>query len=299
MFDDKILKALSPSKDVLLLAVNATQTVNESMRRIKAYPPSMLHLGRAMMSALLLQSLSDSDEAETISLQWIAKGPFGGLFAEARGQGHVRGTIDNPQAAMDDLSTRLGPGILQVRRAHPNPNVTLGSSGHVEARGEVGEDLVEYLEKSEQRHCGMHLYVKIKYNDELKDNFPFEVEKAVGYLVHILPGENNTASLATIASWDALMKDLGPLNLWLWDESLDPALQILQFLTAKSEPDIRVESKVSFACTCSEDRASRALALANKLDPLPDDPLSKVDKAVIKCEFCGLVYEIPLPGELH
>jgi molecular chaperone Hsp33 len=292
MAQDRLIKALSPHKEALIISIHATKTLNESMQRTKAYPPSMLHLGRALMGAALLQALSDLEDGEIVGLHWSTSGPFGGLYAEARSGGKLRGTIDQPQANVEDLSTRLGPGILQVRRSDPNPKVQLSNSGTISAIGDVGIDLVEYLEKSEQRQCGLQMHVKIAFDDSPNAPFPFFVEKAVGYLVHVLPASSKGDFVRTLSSWDEHMKQLGPLSQWVWDEKIDPALQIQQFLLARANPDIRVDSSISFSCTCSEDRAGRALALANKFDSseIPGSP----EKAIIKCEFCGSVYEIPL-----
>ena len=54
---DHIRKALSEDKNITVMAIDATQTVQESLGRLKAFPPSMVHLGQAMLAALLLQTL--------------------------------------------------------------------------------------------------------------------------------------------------------------------------------------------------------------------------------------------------
>lgn len=286
-----LVKALSDNQEVVVYAIDATAIVQESMERLDAWPPATKHLGQAMMSALLLQALDDTDGQEVRSLQWMCEGPFGHCFAEARGVGEVRGTISNPRPeGVTDYETTLGEGVLQVRRtigqlASPNTSV-------VKAVGQVSLDMVEYLEQSEQKNCGINLSVKIDWADEAKTKF--HVAHAYGYLVHVLPQPTEAKLNETLLRWDSQINALGAISQW----AIRPehaTEDMARLLLSEHTPKIVMKQRVLFSCNCSEDRAARALAM---LETQEEKEGATAESALgaaateIRCEFCGHVYVV-------
>lgn len=282
---DALTKALSENHEAVVYALDATQLIQESMERLNSWPPATKHLGQAMMSAILLQALTEAEDNETVSLQWMCEGPFGHVFAEARNYGEVRGTIQHPRANVQDYETNLGEGILQVRRAKGS---VFGTTSIVNSVGVVSTDLVEYLEKSEQRNCGVNLMVHIDWEDESKTKF--RVRSALAYLIHILPQPTEQKTNDALVRWDRQMRTLGSMQKWLLRED-QITLDMLRLITGEENPKIVMNQRVKFHCNCSEERAARALALL-EVQEEKEGSFQPTEETEIRCEYCGRNYTI-------
>ncbi|MEO5668242.1 MAG: Hsp33 family molecular chaperone HslO [Bdellovibrionota bacterium] len=291
------IKALSEDKSAVIVAVEARALVAELGRRLQSYPTALRHLGQGLLGVTLLQAMSDSEDDEKLELQWSVAGPFGHLYADSLGSGRLRGTLQNPQAEVLDFTIGLGAGLLQVRRTKPGGVTT---TGLVEAEGSVAEDIVRYLRDSEQRSCGIRLNVKIERDLELEasgDAFPFKVTQAAGYLVHVLPQDDAAKKEACLQLWHQRMSVMGPLSEWAIPDDSEAALHfMIHLLTVGSKPQYFRPVPLQIYCTCSEERAKRALAL---LSPREREDLSGGAKELaptktidLKCEYCGQTYLI-------
>ena len=285
---DHIRKALSEDKNITVMAIDATQTVQESLGRLKAFPPSMVHLGQAMLAALLLQTLLGEKEKLKIALQWQVDGPFGPLFAEANHKGQVRGTLAYPQAPIDNYETLLGPGLLQVRKKLKE----VSSQGVVEAKGQVVDDLLEYLEQSEQRSCTMALSVKIDWAKEKNDEQPFVVEYARGYLVDVLPQKTKEHTTALLYKWDQFLGQLGPISEWALETSEGESVtdSMLRLLFANQDHEKVFYQQVEFHCHCTQERAERAFQLSE--NAVGNEVVNIEESHEVRCEFCGRSYDM-------
>jgi molecular chaperone Hsp33 len=285
-------KALSPRAEALMVAVDATNSIDELMRRQRVYPPSMYHLGQAAIAALLVQSLSDSSDEERVDFQWKLEGPFGNLVAESLASAKYRASIANVQTSEETFGQSLGSGILQVRRSNKDGRQV--AAGIVESRGSVAEDLAEYLEKSEQKNCAVGLYVKVAWDESQGPDFPFKVQRAIGYLVHVLPSSSDAEQKMHLAMWDKHLKDLGPLSMWeLPEDAEETTSTIFSFLTGHSQNPETYSSPVQIFCPCSESRIFQAVELLTKRekDWLIEGQDQK-EHVEVSCEFCGEIYEI-------
>jgi molecular chaperone Hsp33 len=286
-------KALNAGGEVLIVSIEARDLLQEQLERIQAHPPAMVHLGQAMMAASLLQALGDPADDDRIQSEWLTRGEFGAVFAEVLGTGKIRGTIGQPQAPAETLGHKLGAGLFRVRKQRgQEPPYT----GFIESSGDVSTDLVEYLEKSEQRTCGANLSVKIEWDEAAAQRgspLPFRVSQASGFLVHILPQDNEARHQELLIQWDVQIRALGHLSKWGLTKGGGPrvCLDILQQLTHEEHPKVIFDQEIRLFCTCSEDRAARALALA-KAQADPALPVSEQGAADVTCEFCGNVYTI-------
>ena len=291
MKSDLVRKALTSDGEAVVIAVDATQLVQNSLVRLGAWPPSMIHLGQAMLGALLLQGLPDRHDDEKLELQWKTSGPFGGVFAECREASQIRGTIFEPQAPVPNLTTSLGPGLLQVRRIR-----AMASTGIVEAQGDIALDLLDYLEKSEQKNCAMNLWVDIANDaNPSSPDQPFVIRHAYGFLVHVIPVKAQADTDRALLKWDHHVRSLGPISKWVIGK--DPTFDMLSFVTAEFKPKILSEKKVDFFCTCNEERAERALALMTDAErrEFHLNAIGPNAKEEVKCEFCGRTYLIATP----
>lgn len=285
-------KALSARAEALLIAVDATESINELMLRQMVYPPSMYHLGQAALAALLMQALSDSDDHERVDFQWKIEGPFGNLMAESLGAGKYRASIGNAQTDEDTFGKSLGPGILQVRRSNSEGRQI--AAGIIESKGGVAEDLAEYLERSEQKACAVGLYVKVAWDESRGKDFPFRIERAVGYLVHVLPTSSEAEQRMHLAMWDKHLKELGPLSQWeLPDDPVATTSTMFSFMTGRQENPEVYSSPVQIFCPCSESRIFKAVELltAREKNWLIAGQENE-ENVEVSCEFCGEVYTL-------
>lgn len=279
-----LIKAISENQEAVVYALDATPLVQESMERIGAWPPATKHLGQAMMASLLLQALSDAEEKEGLSLQWMCAGPFGHCYVESRNYGECRGTIQYPRPPVQDYDTNLGPGLLQVRRTIRGNSAT----SIVNASGDVSHDIVEFLEKSEQKNCGINLSVVIDWDENNPDTF--KVKAALAYLIHILPQPTEQKLNDALVRWNRQMSSLGAISKW----SLRPeqnTLDMLRLITGEEEPNVVMNQRVMFSCNCSEERAMRALALLENQEK-KEGSFHPEPETEIRCEYCGRTYTV-------
>jgi redox-regulated HSP33 family molecular chaperone len=269
MDNDVLQKAICENGEAVVYVLNATALVQESMERVAAWPPAAKHLGQAMMASLLLQALSDSDVNDSISLQWTCEGPFGHLFAEAKNFGEVRGTIARPQAPVADYTTGLGHGLLQVRRSLNR----VGTTSIVNSTGVVSSDIVEYLEKSEQKNCGINLSVVVDWEDEARTKF--RIRSAIAYLLHVMPQPTEAKLNEALLRWNRQME----------------ALDMLRLLLGEENPKLVMTQRVAFKCNCDVNRAARALALLEAQEE-KEGTFQKAPETEIRCEYCGKAYMI-------
>lgn len=282
-----LLKALTENQEAVVYVLDATELVQESMERIDAWPPATKHLGQAMMAALLLQALGDAEEKETLSLQWMCDGPFGHCYAEAKNYGESRATIQNPRPPVEDYATTMGEGILQVRRARAG---STGLTSVVTSSGDVSNDIVEYLEQSEQKNCGVNFSVQIDWESDQQAASRFKVTHALAYLVHILPQPTEQKLSDALVRWNRQMLDLGPVSRW----SLRPdqaTIDMLRLITGEEKPNVIMNQRAIFSCSCSEDRAARALALLETQEE-KEGAFQPAPETEIRCEYCGRTYTV-------
>ena len=287
-------KFSSRSGEAVIVVVEARELLEGLLRRQRAHPAAFLHIGQASLAALMLEALTDPQDEERIELQWSVQGVFGNLHAASPSLGLVRASIAKPEVETVNLSESLGDGLLQVR--HVRDATNLKSVGIVESQGTVGPDLVEYLERSEQKSCGISLSVKLAFDGNAPDGLPYHVAQAHGYLVHILPQGNEKTFERTLLSWDTHMKELGPLSQWeLPMDAAECTKTMASFLDAREVSEFHATTDLALYCTCSQERASRALGLLSERDR---DYLTEgerpEDGVRMHCEFCGADYLIPM-----
>jgi len=294
-----LLKALSEDKSAVIVAVEARALIQELGKRLGAFPPPLKHLGLGLLGASLVHALSDLQDNEKLELQWRTAGNFGHLCADVLGSGRLRGTIGQPRAEVFNFDEGLGAGLLQVRRSRKKGVPT---TGVVQAKGSVVEDIVQYLQDSEQKPCALNLHVKIEWDEEAEkrgEETPFRVVQAVGYLIHVLPQDTDATRDAYADLWAQRMKVMGPLSEWAIPENSKAALRFMvDLLTVGSKPSLSKVQPLNLYCTCNEDRAKRALALLSprERNSLLEEEATK-ENIELKCEYCGETYLIAVDEE--
>ncbi|KAJ7563497.1 hypothetical protein O6H91_03G112900 [Diphasiastrum complanatum] len=232
------------------------------------------------MGTLLLGALKD--EAETVQVTFLGRGPLGQMTTIASGLGFVKGFVGDPLCNPPlkpngklDVGAAVGPGILTVVRNHRNWKQPYTGTVPIYS-GEVAEDIAHYLADSEQINTAMGLGVTFG-----KDSV---VKSAHGYLVQVLP----FCSEATLIKLEENVQRMLPLA----DISEDSyANSIVEFLLHGIGIGDFSDPVVPHFRPCGvQELKPRMIQAVASLGPSDIQKLLKEQGSVeVKCEFCAEV----------
>jgi molecular chaperone Hsp33 len=162
-------------------AVDLAAPLEEARGRCDLSPVAAVALGRSLVAAALLQRFSSKNPGRLL-LEISGDGELGKIHAQVTSSGYVRGLVANPQLVSPDgnpssLAAVVGKGIFKVTRIDDNGK---RYESQVELMsGEIGKDLVHYLEQSQQIRSAALLGVLPK---------PEGIVQAGGVLIEAFPG---------------------------------------------------------------------------------------------------------------
>lgn len=258
--------------------VRTTDTVEEARRRHELSPVAAAALGRLMTGTLILASSMKG--AESITLRLLSDGPLQGAVAVGNAQGDVRGYVREPWVDLPlkpsgklDVATAVGSGELAVSRSLQNGEVYTGMVPLVS--GEIAEDLVHYLLKSEQIPSALLLGVLVETD--------YHVAGAAGFLIQPLPG----ASEEDIQAIEGQLEHLqgGISDLVTQGQSLE---KLLTAVMGELSYHVLERRNVRFTCSCSKERLSDTLVSLGKEEIAN---LISDGKAEMVCHFCNEHYQ--------
>jgi len=270
------------------MAAVTTGLVAEAVRRHETSPTVAAALGRTLTGTLLLGS--SLKELDRLTVQIIGDGPVGGITAEANALGQVRGYVRHPEADVPlnetgklDVRAIVGQGMFYVTR---ESGYEIGLyrepyRGSVPlVSGEIAEDFAYYLTKSEQIPAAVMLGVLMRAHDE-QETF---VAAAGGLMIQIMPG----ADEKTIAAIEASVSR-APQTTAMIHEGASP-VDMLRTALGEIDLEILEEKPVSFACSCSYERA---VSLISSIDRAELESMLREDKgAMMNCHFCNETYRM-------
>jgi molecular chaperone Hsp33 len=285
---DTLIHGTAAGGTVRCMAAVTTTLVAEAARRHKTSPTVAAALGRTLTGTLLLGS--SLKELDRLTVQIVGDGPVGGITTEANARGQVRGYVRNPEADVPlneagklDVRGVVGSGMFYVIR-ESGYDVGLyrepyrGSVPLVS--GEIAEDFAYYLAKSEQIPSAVMLGVHVRAG-EGEEAY---VSAAGGLMIQIMPGADER-TVATIE------ESVGrtPQTTVMIREGAQPR-DLLRAALGDLEFEVLEEREVSFACTCSYERA---VSLISSIDRAELESMLREDKgAVMSCHFCNETYRI-------
>ena len=125
------------------------------------HPPAFLPVsGRSLMATALLAN--GRDEGENLQMRIQGTGPIGTIITEASSALTCRGMVGYPSADAASVPELVGmneAATLRLTRTHPFWKRPY--TGTIALRcGEIAEDVVQYLAKSEQTPASMGLSVE-------------------------------------------------------------------------------------------------------------------------------------------
>jgi molecular chaperone Hsp33 len=282
---DILIQGTAADGMVRCMAATTTNLVAEAARRHDLWPTVAAALGRTLTGTLLLGS--SLKELDRLTVQIVSDGPIGGITSEANARGQVRGYVRNPEAHAPynekgkfDVKAVVGNGMFYVTR-ESGYDVGLyrepyrGSVPLVS--GEIAEDFAYYLTKSEQIPSAVLLGV------HLQPAAPY-VSAAGGLMIQMMPGADEKIINAIEASVSQM-----PQATMMIREGARPA-DLLRAALGDIEFEILDEKPVSFACSCSYERA---VSMISSIDRSELESMLREDKgAVMTCHFCNETYRL-------
>jgi molecular chaperone Hsp33 len=285
---DSLVRATAADGGVRCMAAVTTNLVAEAVARHQTSPTVAAALGRTLTGTLLLGS--GLKELDRLTVQIVCDGPVGGITAEANARGQVRGYARNPEANPDlngkgkfDVSSVVGGGMFYVTHesGYEIGLYTDPYRGSVPiVSGELGEDFAYYLAKSEQIPSAVTLGVYVR----ARESGETYVAAAGGLMIQVLPGAD---AQIIEAVEDSIRR--GPHTTTLIREGARP-IDILCSALGDLPFEVLEEKPVSFACTCSHERA---VSLISSIDREELEAILREDKgAAMTCHFCNETYRL-------
>jgi molecular chaperone Hsp33 len=282
---DTLIHGTAADGTIRCMAAVTTNLVAEAARRHDLWPTVAAALGRTLTGTLLLGA--SLKELDRLTVQIVSDGPIGGITTEVNALGQVRGYVRNPEAHAPynengkfDVRAVVGEGMFYVTR-ESGYDVGLyrdpyrGSVPLVS--GEIAEDFAFYLMKSEQIPSAVILGVHLQ-------PAPPYVSAAGGLMIQMMPG----ADEQIINTIEAAVSQMPQATIMIREGSR-PA-DLLSAALGDIEFEILDEKPVSFACSCSYERAVSMIA---SIDRAELESMLREDRgAVLTCHFCNETYRI-------
>ena len=262
---------LAGSGDFRWATVDLTGPLEALRRRLDPSPVAAVAMGRCLAAAALVLRFTTKDPGR-IRLELLGDGPLGKVLVEVSSDGMLRAMVDElrfPGVAGDPLSVgaAVGRGLLRVTQEsvrRPTPYVSQTEL----ITGNVGEDLVHYLEQSLQIRSAALLTTKPAASG---------IVAAGGLLVEALPGADGER-LSRLERNIAALGDLGAVVESSGDQGL------LERVMDGFDIEELEEHTLRYGCSCSRE------VLLDRLMSLPPEDLQEVagedGKATLECAFC-------------
>lgn len=283
----RMVNSLTEEGGLNFRAVDLTEVVKHITSQHKCSPLACVALGRAIVGNVLIAAGKEPNSVCRISIN--GNGPIGNINSEAGftsdNEGWVRGFVDNPSAVLPlqsgwlDISGGVGIGFLNVSRTFASrPNSPQQGSIMLET-SEIGNDIVAYLNSSEQINSAMSLRANIDTDGGIKS--------ATGFLCTVLPGcTDQELSIAekNIASVNDKNSETTPID------------DVMSNLTVNLGEQYRHESEISSKCFCSKEKFLQSFKLLGQKE-LQDIISKNEGKETVRCHWCNSEMSF-LPSQL-
>jgi molecular chaperone Hsp33 len=288
---DTLVRAVADGGQIRCMAAVTTKTAAEAARRHRTSKTVSAALGRTLTGTLLLGA--GQKEFDRLTVQIECSGPVGRITAETNARGQVRGYVRNPEADAPlnpdgkfDVSAVVGSGMFYVTY-ESGFEVGLYTEPYRGAvplvSGEIGEDFVYYLAKSEQIPSAVLLGVLVRAR-ESGETF---IEAAGGVMIQVMPGADERVVSAIESTASA-----APHTTALIREGARPA-DLLRAVLGPVPFEVLEEREVGFACTCSYERF---VSIISSIEQQELEAMLREDKgAELICHFCNETYKIGEP----
>lgn len=278
MNQDYIVRATAANHQLRIFAVTSRDTVEKAREIHNTSPVATAALGRLLTAASMMGSMMKG-EKDILTLQIQCGGPIGGLTVTSDAQANVKGYVKEPTVILPpnskgklDVSGAIGPGFLNVIRDIGMKEPYNGQTHLVS--GEIAEDLTYYYATSEQVPSSVGLGVLLD-----KDN---HVRQAGGFIIQVMP----FAEDSVIDVVEDTIKHMHSVT-DLLEQGMTPE-DMIQHLMKGLDVEILDRIPTQYACNCSKERVSRAVASVGKNDL--EEMIKDGETIEVNCQFCGSHY---------
>ncbi len=279
---DYIVRATAAESSIRAFAITSRELVETARTDHDTSPTMTAALGRLLSGAAMMGSMMKG-EKDLLTLQIQCSGPAKGLTVTADAAGHVKGYAANPKVDLLpnelgklDVGNALGLGVLSVIKDMGLKEPYVGQCKL--QTGEIAEDLTYYFATSEQIPSAVGLGVLI--------NTDGSVKQAGGFILQLMPFTSDEV----IGELEKRIKEISSVTEML-DRGLTPE-KILEEILGGMGLEITDTIPAEFACDCSKERVSRALATISKKDL--DDIINDGESIEVKCQFCNKAYKFEI-----
>ncbi len=271
---DTLWRGLTREGEMRVMVVRATQSVREATAALGCGPWGAKLVAELMTGAQLLRACLNPDEQLQISA--VNTGSAGNFVVDAYVEGHMRATLRNPAASLDD-GFLVGNGTVQFARTRRG-KATYRSAIALE-HDEIDQLLMRYLLESEQILSLLHLDIDVTEQGH--------VRHAVGFLVQAMPEGSRDDLSRLVANLESLT------SLGTQMHAADPdAMAWAHALMDGFYWDQVARQSVSFRCPCSPERV---LALLSTLPQADLEELAEDGEPLeTTCDYCKTTYSVPL-----
>ena len=266
---------VAASGDLRWAVADVTGPLEEMRRALDLSPIAAVALGRSLAAAVLVLRFTTKTPGRLV-LEVLGDGALGKIIAEADGDGRLRGLVGSPRVETPDdgslaIAWAVGQGTLRVTRESERGRY---SSSVELVSGEIGKDLVHYLNQSQQIRSAAMLGVQPR---------PSGIESAGGLLVEAFPGvaEETLERLeANIAAQEGVTQSL----------SADGSDGLLDAVLAGFDRQQLEAHPLRFSCRCKPERLREQIQGMATADL--DSMTGSDGKIIAECAFCGSRYAI-------
>ena len=278
MSQDYIVRATAAQQQLRVFAITSRDLVEQGRKIHNTSPVATAALGRLLTAGAMMGSMMKGNK-DVLTLQIECGGPIGGVTVTADANANVKGYVNQPNVIIPankdgklDVSGAIGPGFLNVIR---DIGMKEPYNGQVHlVSGEIAEDLTYYYATSEQIPSSVGLGVLLD-----KENF---VKQAGGFIIQVMP----FAEDEVIDKVEESLKHIHSVTSLL-EQGMTPE-DMLHHLLGDLDLEILDRMPAQYACNCSKERVSKAIASIGRADL--EDMIQAGETIETNCQFCGSHY---------
>ena len=278
MSQDYIVRATAAQQQLRVFAITSRDLVEQGRKIHNTSPVATAALGRLLTAGAMMGSMMKGNK-DVLTLQIECGGPIGGVTVTADANANVKGYVNQPNVIIPankdgklDVSGAIGPGFLNVIR---DIGMKEPYNGQVHlVSGEIAEDLTYYYATSEQIPSSVGLGVLLD-----KENF---VKQAGGFIIQVMP----FAEDEVIDKVEDSLKHIHSVTSLL-EQGMTPE-DMLHHLLGDLDLEILDRMPAQYACNCSKERVSKAIASIGRADL--EDMIQAGETIETNCQFCGSHY---------
>lgn len=267
------VKCLSSHGNIRGVAIEAGDLVRgmAQMHQIRGTPAACL--GEAVIGALLIASNSKGSERVNLNIQ--ATGPVRQALVDAHPDGTARGYVITSETAPEAALGTWGEGMMSVLRTKTESQNQPYIGTVPLLTGHLAKDLTFYWVQSEQIPSAVGISVLLDSQGV--------VQSASGFLVQAMPGATSNEVRLIENQINQLHKAAGEFG-----GGAEPTRLLAQIFSDSSFMLLE-EKQLGFACSCSRERVSRALALVGVTEL--ESMVNEDGRASVRCDFCNESYD--------